>query len=163
GWCWRAAGSRRRSGQPPPGGSSALVYLERGMGRERRHRGSCLFPVMLVTLQVGILGVVFGHHFVDKPCPFLGVIVVQRQESFEAVVGLRGNQDVGLWGLGVDGDRFGGAQLLPLLFGQFDHDCLLSRIVPAARFSSNAILCIRAFTVLMALLPPVAVLPTCSN
>jgi len=46
---------------------------------------------MLVTLQVGIFGVVIGHDFVDVAGSFVGGVVIQRQESFETLIGFPAN------------------------------------------------------------------------
>ena len=68
-------------------------------------------PVTLVTLQLGIVGVVVGHDFVDVPGPFVGIVVVPCQQRLEALVACPANQVVYLPRLRVDGDRLRDAQL----------------------------------------------------
>jgi hypothetical protein len=70
---------------------------------------------VLVTLQVGILGVVFGHDLVDESGALIGVVVIERQQRFESIVCFSSNEDIRFPRLGVDGDRFGRIELLSLL------------------------------------------------
>ena len=106
------------------------------------------FPVMLVTLQVGIFGVVLDHDFVDVPGPFVGVIFLQAQEAFQALIGFLANKGVGLPRLGVDGGRLrvpqfdeyerAGVDLLLLQFSpQHEEMERFGREVISARRRSN--------------------------
>ena len=60
---------------------------------------------MLVALQIGIFGVIGGHHFIDVRRPFVGVVIIERQERLETLVSFPPNQDVGMTRLRIDGDE----------------------------------------------------------
>ena len=53
-------------------------------------------------------------------------------------LGFLTDEDVGFPCIGIDGGRLRRAQLLPLLFGQFNHVYLRLEIVPSAKHSSKS-------------------------
>jgi hypothetical protein len=47
---------------------------------------SCLLPVVLITLQVRICGIILGHDFVNETGALIGIVFIQGEESFKPVV-----------------------------------------------------------------------------
>src|SRR5262249_38403052 len=110
-------------------------------GPEARRRGSFLLRIMIVVIHIlptGLLAGLPGEQFHLLVCP--GAVVVFL--LFQSVIFVKWQQDEGFLGTGIYKMQWRGVsavQGLQLLFGQFDHESLLSSMVCRAATLNNGL------------------------